>query len=677
MITFFLSIFFQNNSLANLPAPVIQCVSVLPNGNVSLTWNPISSSPIFTSYKIFRVNGSTLTQIGTETIISQNSFTHTGINAHNTSFRYIIGTFCSSSGITNYSDTVSSIKLNVNNPANGLAILNWNKIFTPINNVTASNTYLIYREFPIGNWVLIDSTQYGNEYYRDTITVCNDSINYKIVNKNTSCSSTSSIDGDWFQDVLPPSSPVIKNISVDKLTNKAIISWNKSTPNDTKAYIILKKIGSAWIVIDTVWGINNTSYLYNLSTAGSNSECYGIAAFDSCWYGSPLSPNTSAMGDPHCSIFASTTQSICDKTITVNWNYYSGWTAGVNKYLIYYKLNNSTEVFAGTTSLNNFTLTNIYPDSNYCFVIKGVSNDFKDTAISNFSCAVSKYPRISDTNYLQVATIETENHIKIRIYTAPNNKIKGYDIERSENGSSFSKIGFVPKSPIPISYDDFTPYTSEIKYYYRVIPIDSCDSPTTKVSNTAETIFLTTNSNSANFENTLSWTEYKTWDGNIKEYEIYRQLGTTPAIKIGTVPNNIFTYSDDISTFYSSSDNGEFCYYIQAVENTNQFGFSEKSKSNESCTSLKSLIYIPNAIYIDGYNKEFKPVIGFANFTSYSLQIFNRSGIEIFNTNDIKQAWDGKHKEKIVPNGVYIYVLLIKDSNGKPIQKSGYVTVIH
>ena len=233
------SFFLNSKSYANLPAPEIQCVSVMPDGSVNIIWNPITSSAIFTSYKIFQVNGSTLTQIGTETNIAQNSFTNTGINAHNLAFKYIIGTYCNSTGITNFSDTVYSIKLNVANPANGLAILNWNKIFTPTNSPTASNTYLIYREFPIGNWVLIDSTQYGNEYYRDTITVCNDSINYKIVNKNLSCSSTSSIDGDWFQDVLPPSSPIIKNISVDKLTNKAIITWNKSTPNDTKAYIIL------------------------------------------------------------------------------------------------------------------------------------------------------------------------------------------------------------------------------------------------------------------------------------------------------------------------------------------------------------------------------------------------------------------------------------------------------
>jgi len=557
-----------------------------------------------------------------------------------------------------------------------MAILTWNKIFTPTNSVTASNTYLIYREYPIGTWILIDSTQYGNEYFRDTITVCNDSLNYKIVNKNIGCSSSSSIDGDWFQDVLPPSAPIIKNISVDKITNKAVICWEKSTPPDTKAYIILKRVGSTWVILDTVWGINNTSYTYTSSTAGANSECYGIAAFDSCWYGTPLSPNTSAMGISHCSIFAKTTQNTCAKTITVSWNSYSGWTSGVNKYLIYYTLNNGAEIFAGNTSSNNYTLSNVFPDSVYCIVVKGVSNNLKDTATSNFACTAINYPRVSDTNYLQVATIEAENHIKLRIYTPSYNLIKGYNIERSEDGVSFTKIGFAPKTTNPITYNDFNVFTNQIIYSYRVIAVDDCNSVTTKISDTATTIFLTATPNSANFENTLNWTQYKTWDGNIKEYNIYRKIGSASASIIGTVSSSTLTYSDDISTFYSSSDDGKFCYFIEAVENTNQFNISEKSKSNIACTSLESLIYIPNAIVIGGANSIFKPVIGFANFTSYSMQIFSRSGIEVFQTTDIHQGWNGKHKDKNVKEDLYIYVILIKDSAGKPIQRSGHITVL-
>lgn len=580
--------------------------------------------------------------------------------------------------VTNFSDTVSSIKLTVNNPNNGLAILNWNKIFSPTNSPTASNWYKIYQEYPLGTWTLIDSVQYGNEYYRDTITICDDTVNYRVTNTNTNCTSISSVDGSNFKDVLPPKPPVIKNVSVDTSNNQATISWHKGYPLDTRAYIILKFIGSSWIPIDTVYGIDNTSYTYATSIAGNESECYGVAAFDSCWYGIPLTPNTSAMGISHCSIYLEATHDVCNKTIDLTWNPYTTWSSGINSYQIYYSINQGIPILLSTTSSTSIQLSNVSSDSTYCFVIKAISGDLNDTANSNKECIVTTYPFISDTNYIQTTTVVNQQQTQLRIFTPSYNTIKGYNIERSTNGTTYQYIGYIPNISSPIVYNDYSVNTELTTYYYKALAIDSCQNITNKKSNYARTILLNSNITSGNYEVELNWNTYKAWNGNVKEYNVYRILGNNPAVLIGTVTSTDSTFKDDISSFYASSDDGQFCYSIQAVENTNQFGFFETSESNISCVSPSQLIYVPNAFTPnrDGINDVFQPVIGFANYNTYSLQIFNRLGQLIFETNNINNPWDGTHKGKVIQNDILLYTIKIENAQGKPISKSGTIAIM-
>jgi PKD repeat protein len=61
----------------------------------------------------------------------------------------------------------------------------------------------------------------------------------------------------------------------------------------------------------------------------------------------------------------------------------------------------------------------------------------------------------------------------------------------------------------------------------------------------------------------------------------------------------------------------------------------------------------------------------------YKLQIFNRWGVLIFESNDINVGWDGYYKNKLVKQGVYVWIVEGKYSNGRPFNKSGDVTVLH
>jgi gliding motility-associated-like protein len=72
----------------------------------------------------------------------------------------------------------------------------------------------------------------------------------------------------------------------------------------------------------------------------------------------------------------------------------------------------------------------------------------------------------------------------------------------------------------------------------------------------------------------------------------------------------------------------------------------------------------------DGLNDTFKPKG--TGIKSYELYIFDRWGSVIF----IGQEWDGQFKGVICQDGVYVYKLIIRSTNGKTYDRTGHVTLL-
>ena len=90
--------------------------------------------------------------------------------------------------------------------------------------------------------------------------------------------------------------------------------------------------------------------------------------------------------------------------------------------------------------------------------------------------------------------------------------------------------------------------------------------------------------------------------------------------------------------------------------------------------------YAPNAFTPnnDGLNDYFLPVgMGFDENT-FQMSIFSRWGEEIFKTTSYK-PWDGKVKDsgKICPNGIYTWIVIFHDEEGKEHRYIGLVTLIN
>jgi gliding motility-associated-like protein len=91
-------------------------------------------------------------------------------------------------------------------------------------------------------------------------------------------------------------------------------------------------------------------------------------------------------------------------------------------------------------------------------------------------------------------------------------------------------------------------------------------------------------------------------------------------------------------------------------------------------------VYIPNTITIDGDNLNdlFLPV--FSNpdiIKSYNLQIFNRWGAVVFETDTPAEGWDGRYKGKRdVQLGLYNWKIVYTDNKSVTRTLAGHVNVL-
>lgn len=647
-------------------APEIDCIQTSANGDVTLQWSaPADPLGTFNEYQLYSVQSGLLATIGN---INTTTYTDPGVSQKND---YFIVTASGCNGNTlRYSDTVSNIFLELNNPANGTALLEWND---PINPPFAgmNDYYHIYREYPAGVWSLYDSVPYGTHHYIDTITICSVFLNYQIVLPNQPCDYTSNIAGDNFEDMMSPDIPVLYSVSIDSSNQEVTIIWNENNQPDTYGYIIYVKDANGNIVEhDVVYGISDTSYTYQTDVT-MGPLTYSVAAFDSCLTtGNQPTYQTSAKGEIHTSVFLTSTLDICNESVTLNWTEYFGWNS-VSQYTVFGKIAGQNWTTFGTTTGTTFSIDVIQGET-YQFVIQATSPSGA-VSFSNASAIFIQTPDQPSFNYLQVATVEGET-VQLRHYIDASVPIKALSIQKKIDGV-FTEIDQISALGNQLSYVDEDVDVAAQSYTYRIQILDSCNH-LGQTSNEAQTILLTIENDEVQKLNYLTWTGYSEFNGSINAYNIYRGYDNVfTGAPIATVPPSQFSFTDDVNSVVSK---GRICYKVEAIESMNIYNFSERSQSNESCVTLPPLIYIPNAFMPDGINSTFVPVVSDFDMSNYDFTIFDRWGQVVFKSNQPGEGWDGRIalSGKMAETGTYVYMLTLLDGEGIEVVKRGHVSLL-
>lgn len=654
-----------------IPATSISCITTAANGDVTVSWNPVTDPDgTFVQYELHSVqNGLEGTfPIGTTSAV---------IPFPNQRLDFYVNVVSGCGGNSfRTSDTLSNVFLDVTNPSNGTAVLQWNSPSpTPL---PVMNPFVtILREYPIGTFTPIASVPFGTTFFVDTIDICQALINYQVFYTIPGCVFDSNIDGEIFEDQINPDIPTIASVSIDTLTGNVVITWNVNNQPDTYGYVIYQQDENGFIVeIDTVYGINNTTYTHVFPVDGPLT--YSVAAFDSCFTsGTPPTYQTSAKADLHTSMYLTNTINICNSTVDLSWTAYAGWGTNLIDYTVFIQENGGVWVAQSPNSSGTTLSVELNPLSNYRIVVRA-NNSNGSESFSNVINFALTGPTPPAVHYLRVATVEGET-IELRHEITTGSNVESIAIDKYDIKTGvFTRIAVLPATQTTLSYTDADVDVHRLSYRYRATIIDSCGNIGT-TSNEAETVLLQVQTDQTMQINYLNWSPYQEFAGSVYNYNVYRGIdGIYDPNPIASLPNDQRFYEDNVSSFEEFS--GLICYRIVADEGDNQFGFSEVSNSNEECPVVQPIVYIPNAFTPGGLNPVFKPIVSFTNLNAYELSIVDRWGEAIFVTKDPDLGWGGASvngSNDYVALGTYGYVLRILDGNNQELVYRGHVTVLH
>lgn len=674
-----------------VPSPIPHCVSTEANGDITISWEPVTDNavpPSFVEYVIFHstsANGP-WTEIDTDQNINATGYSHTAGNpvagpTTSGANYYLIRTRsgCNDAVLDVPIDTISSIFLTLNNTG-ATADLSWTAVATPplpSSNGNGQGLYQVYKEYPAGTWTLIGTT--FDLFYSDPVTVCNEWVNYRIeLTDNLPCVSVSNVVGELLNNPAQPDPQKIDSVTVDLATQLARISWTENGQLNVTEYIVEQNPDFvAWGEVHTAVGYNNTDWINPNSNARTESEYYRLKATNNCLITGPP-------GDPfHKTIWLKVAVDTCDKSALLEWESYENWDTGVERYDVYTSINGATEVKIGTTpdTVRQFTHYDLLEDGDYCYHVRAIKNSAtRITSTSNDTCIHVYVPKRPEYSYNYNATVVSGNTgVEDYFFVDSTAGYLGFQILRSTEPESLSYVWFLEFDPNTqyYQYTDNTARPASNSYYYTVVGIDSCNLEADTL-NLSRTMLLEAEANT-NRTNTITWNAYEGWRGGVIAYNIYRSVdGVYEFLK--TVPPNQLTYVDSIQEIIIGE--GNFCYYIEAVEGIgapvgpDAVQFQELSNSNEACAFQPPNVFIPNAFMPEGVNNVLKPVTVYVDVDDYLFQVYTRWGELVFQSNDPMIGWDGNVKGKKGPQGAYAYFVRFVSSKGDTFTKSGTVTLL-
>ncbi len=124
---------------------------------------------------------------------------------------------------------------------------------------------------------------------------------------------------------------------------------------------------------------------------------------------------------------------------------------------------------------------------------------------------------------------------------------------------------------------------------------------------------------------------------------------------------------------YQNTSNPQTIYIKAQNEITGCFSNTTLQISVYNCPPTIPDGFSPNG---DGINEEFNITGLYDIFVDFELKVYNRWGNLVYEGNQNTLAWNGRlhNDKKLVPTGVYYYIINFNDPNYKPIQNTVYVS---
>lgn len=285
-----------------------------------------------------------------------------------------------------------------------------------------------------------------------------------------------------------------------------------------------------------------------------------------------------------------------------------------------------------------------HDDRNYCYLLRMANVCGKQGSASNLACSSDAH-HVPDPVYLVSASVEDNAEVELKWMPADAADFAGYQLYRKPNAKNarfylYRSIASLGQQ----TFEDNQVHVNDTSYCYRIFSTNRCghQSP---VGNTACTILLT--GQSQTFEHALFWNDYSGWKGNVDHYEIWRQDGDTAFLEINSSKDSC--YLDD------QLDPGAGAYHYKIIAREGPGGGNASSTSNGIFLYQSPGLYVPNSFTPnhDGHNDTWRLVPVFVK--TWHVEVYNRWGERVFETENPKTQWDGTYKGSLVSEQVFLY----------------------
>lgn len=469
-------------------------------------------------------------------------------------------------------------------------------------------------------------------------------------------------------------------LSVSIVGNTPVIRWDPSPSPSVIGYQIYKEnpYGSGNYFPYPNVNIIVTGTTYTDTAAVDILARYAIIAVSACnksllGLGDPVDGTTG----PHTSMVVQGLIDSCSQAISLNWNAYENWKEGIQAYEIWLDKNGSGfqlhQTVSSTTTQYNYN--NAQDNDVLRFQIRAVERNKVNRALSNSLRFDVRVNRPMDYIHLTTLTVTNDNEIDLSwewdtdVDYAGGALLSGIDTDALSSRLNLPVIGSTVNG-----FTDVQVEPQKNVYYYKIQTEDACGHIVT--SNLGQSILLEAEA-LENFENKITWTSGTLEYGTVQEYWLYKYVGNS-AQRIATLPATQFSYTDALDV--TNENEAENCYFVVAnvvVDFPNGRSVFTQSQSNRGCAVQGSNIQIPNAVSPNGENRSFRPIIVFSrSIYNYSMLIFDRYGQQIFEANDLYDAWDGTKDGQPLKMGMYVYLIRFQAPDSTWIERRGTVMLV-
>ena len=668
----------------------MQCVQVNQAGNTSVAWTPPADpAGLFYQYVFHQFPANNPANISTTNMpnFAPTSVVAPGVNGNQGAQCFFVVTMATD-GSSTVSDTVCNTYLTATPSFTpGFADLSWNSPHIATGATGADFT--VQKADNGGGWIDLGTVpdNGGMHSFEYEVEECSEELLFRVIQPEAAygCQHESNQAGSQINDELDPDAPVITDIDVDPETGFAVLNWEPSPAADLAGYIVYQCAGGS-VPLDTIYDPTATTFTNLGSNAGSYIESYNVAAFDSCFVDGEPDPGAAS---PTCSstLWISATRQPCTDAAEISWAGPYSLAGDVVSYEVYAEPATGTSggawgpaewlgsVPAGT---NEFIHEGATLGTVYRYHVEAI-NSTGAISYSNVEVLDFQYPGAPAYTHILRATALDSSGVEVVVDFDENMSDQHHFVlerkKANDADAPFLRIDAVTAvGGMDVSFTDLGAHSAVLSYTYRVRVENMCND-SVGVSNEATTMLLDGTADEEQLVNTLFWNAYDDFPVAVASYRIYRSENGGAPQPLITLPASVTTYEDELDMAPEST--GEFCYLIEAVDAApGPKGGVNYALSNRTCLSMPPVIWVPNAITVEGFNPIFKPVISYADLTTFRMEVYSRWGDVIFSTEDVEYGWDGTVNGAIVQEGAYGYTLWVQDGAGAQHVRSGLVNVL-